>query len=81
VCRFFPARRLGTLARASGLSAEEVHRRLFASGFDQDCDRGHYDLEHQCTEICARIGVSWDQSVLAELWAHSFEPDPDVLAN
>jgi hypothetical protein len=62
------------------LSAEEVQRRLFTSGFDQDCDRGRYDLEQQCAEICARLGVSWDQSELADLWAQTFEPDPDVLA-
>jgi glucose-1-phosphatase len=80
VCRFLPARRLDTLARASGLSAEQVHRRLFTSGFDEDCDRGRYDLEHQCEQICTRLGVSWEQSVLAELWAQTFEPDPEVLA-
>jgi putative hydrolase of the HAD superfamily len=80
VCRFFPARRLGALARASGCSAAEVHLRLFASGFDHDCDGGRYDLEQQCAQICARLGVSWDESVLAELWAQTFEPDTDVLA-
>jgi glucose-1-phosphatase len=80
VCRFFPARRLEALAVTSGLSVEEVHRRLFASGFDLDCDRGRYDLHHQCAEICARLGVALDRLQLARLWAQGFEPDPDALA-
>ena len=79
VCRFLSARRLDALARASGLSAEEVHQRLFASGFDQDCDRGRYDLQQQCEQIRARLGVSWDQALLARLWAQAFEPDRHVL--
>jgi putative hydrolase of the HAD superfamily len=78
--RFFPDRRLDALARASGLSREEVHRRLFASGFDQDSDRGCYDLHHQWAEITAQLGVTWDLPHLTRLWADVFEPDPDVLA-
>lgn len=81
VCRFFPDRRLDSLARISGLSVAEVHSRLFGSGFDQDCDRGRYTLEEQIAEIRARLGVpSLDQSQLVELWAQTFEPDPQVLA-
>ena len=79
-CRFLPDRRLSALARASGLSADEVRRRLFATGFDQDCDRGRYTLDEQCAEICARLGVGWDTPRLAELWANAFDPDATVLA-
>jgi putative hydrolase of the HAD superfamily len=79
-CRFFPERRLEALSRASGLPAEEVHRRLFASGFDQDCDRGRYTLEEQCAEICARLEVQLNVTVLANLWKSVFEPDREVLA-
>lgn len=79
VCRFAAARRLAALAAGSGLSTQEVHQRLFASGFDQECDRGHYDLDGQCEGIRARLGVAWDQQRLAALWAQAFEPDGDVL--
>ena len=79
VCRFSSARRLDTLARASGLSAQEVDRRVFASGFDRDCDLGLYDLEQQCAQTCARLGGVWNAAELAELWAQAFEPDAGVL--
>lgn len=79
VCRFSAARRLAALAAGSGLSAQEVHQRLFASGFDEECDRGRYDLDGQCQGIRARLGVAWDQQRLAALWAQAFEPDGDVL--
>ena len=79
VCRFSPDRRLGALARASGLSAEDVYQRLFGSGFDLDCDRGHYSLEQQCAHIRARLGVTCSPRELAALWAQAFAPDADVL--
>jgi HAD superfamily hydrolase (TIGR01509 family) len=79
-CRFSPARRLEALAGASGLSAEEVHRRLFASGFDDDCDRGRYTLHELVAQISSRLGVTLHRAELASLWVHGFEPDADVLA-
>jgi len=63
-----------------GLSVEEVHQRLFASGFDLDCDRGHYTLEQHCAQICARLDVVRSQHELAEFWAEAFVPNADVLA-
>lgn len=80
-CRFFSARRLDALARASGLPPDEVHRRLFAAGaFDEDCDRGQYTLEQQCAGIGARLRVPYDLPYLESLWVHGFEPDAEVLA-
>ena len=80
VCQFSHQRRLAALARASRLSVEDVHQRLFVSGFDLDCDRGQYSLEQQCARICARLDVSCGQRALAALWAQAFAPDADVLA-
>jgi glucose-1-phosphatase len=54
VCRFSHDTRVAVLARASGLTPAEVHRRLFASGFDLACDRGDYLLEQQCMEMAAQ---------------------------
>jgi putative hydrolase of the HAD superfamily len=79
VCRFSPDRRLAALARASRLSVEDVHQRLFASGFDLDCDRGHYSLDQQCAHLCARLGVTGSPRELAALWAEGFAPDAEVL--
>jgi putative hydrolase of the HAD superfamily len=79
VCRFSPARRLNALAEASRLSTDVVHERLFTSGFDQDCDRGRYDLQQQCDQICSRLHVAWGVDQIARLWAEAFEPDAQVL--
>ena len=48
--------------------------------FDLDCDRGHYALEQQCAQICARLNLVRSQHELAEFWAEAFVPDADVLA-
>jgi putative hydrolase of the HAD superfamily len=79
VCRFSSTRRLNALADASGLVAEQVRQRLFTSGFDQDCDRGRYDLQEQCDQISNRLGVAWGVDQIAQLWVEAFEPDPQVL--
>ncbi len=79
-CRFSSARRLDALAQASGLSADDVHWRLFASGFDLDCDRGRYELDEVCAQIEARLGITLERPQLARLWARGFQPDPEVLA-
>jgi HAD superfamily hydrolase (TIGR01509 family) len=80
VCQFSHQQRLAALAGASGLRPDDVHQRLFASGFDLDCDRGHYTLEQQCEQTRARLGVTCSQHELAALWAQAFTPDPHVLA-
>jgi len=80
VCQFSHEQRLSALAGASGLSTTEVHGRLFASGFDLDCDRGVYSLEGQCGQICARLDIAYTEHGLAELWAQAFAPNADVLA-
>lgn len=80
VCEFQHERRLAALARASALSADEVHQRLFASGFDLECDRGRYSLEQQCAELSTRLKVTSTPRQLAALWAEAFTPDADVVA-
>jgi HAD superfamily hydrolase (TIGR01509 family) len=79
VSQFSHDRRLAALGRVSGLAVDEVHQRLFASGFDLDYDRGRYTLEEQCAEIRARLAVTCVQRELAEVWAEAFIPNADVL--
>jgi glucose-1-phosphatase len=80
VCTFSHEARFAALARASGLRAAEVHRRLFDSGFDLECDRGDYSLEQQCKEICSRIHLTCTPIEIAGFWAQAFSPKSDVLA-
>jgi putative hydrolase of the HAD superfamily len=79
ICTFSHDARLAVLARASGLTPAEVHRRLFASGFDLACDRGDYSLEQQCIEICSRLDLRSTPLELAGFWAQAFRPNSDVL--
>ena len=79
VCTFSPDTRLAVLARASGLTSAEVHRRLFASGFDLAGDRGDYSLEQQCLEIRSRLDLTCTPLELAGFWAQAFSPNSDVL--
>jgi putative hydrolase of the HAD superfamily len=79
VCTFSPDTRLAVLARASGLTPAEVHRRLFESGFDLACDRGDYSLEQQCMEIRSRLDLTASPLQLAGFWAQAFSPNSAVL--
>jgi len=79
VCQFFHQRRLAALANLSGLSSEEVHQRIFASGFDLDCDRGRYTLEQNHLELQARLGTPASMDELVDCWAGAFDPVPAVL--
>jgi glucose-1-phosphatase len=80
VCRFRPARRLAALAAASPYPAETIQAQIWDSGFDADCDRGHYTGD----EIVARINDLLDPRLSADelraIWALAFEPNEDVLA-
>jgi putative hydrolase of the HAD superfamily len=80
VARFRPERRLAALAAASGLPPGEVHARLWGSGFDAACDRGHHDADGAHREIAARLGLDVGRAALEAMWARAWEPDADVLA-
>jgi putative hydrolase of the HAD superfamily len=79
VCEFIHDRRLAALARLSGLASEQVHARLFQSGFDLDCDLGRYSLDQLHTELCARLGIRASLRELSACWAAAFSPNPRVL--
>jgi putative hydrolase of the HAD superfamily len=79
VCQFFHGRRLAALAHLSQLTPEEVHRRIFASGFDLECDRGRYTLEQVLEELQARLGTRASVEQLVDCWAGAFVPAPEVL--
>jgi putative hydrolase of the HAD superfamily len=79
VCDFSHSRRLLALSQLSGIAPEQVHERLFSSGFDLDCDRGRYTLDEQCAEIGHLLGGVYRLDELTRAWARAFVPSPEVL--
>ena len=55
--RWSKRQRLANLVRLTGLPAERIHVAIWASGFDDACDRGDYDANACHRELCARLGV------------------------
>jgi glucose-1-phosphatase len=55
--RWSKRQRLANLARLTGLPPERIHAALWASGFDDACDRGDYDADACLREVCTRLDV------------------------
>ncbi len=79
VAHWDPAPRLAEYARRSGLSTDEVRRRLALGGFWEDTDRGAYSAAQMHAEICERLGVAFTRDELLRLQALAFRIRPDVL--
>ena len=79
VCRFRPQRRLAALAAASGLPAQEIHVRLWESGFSQACDSGHYTATEMYERACVLLAWQPSYTTFQALWVQAFEPDEAVL--
>jgi len=79
VCRFRPEDRETTLAAACAAPVEEIRERIYASGFDAECDRGEHD-EGAVLELLRQIGFTGGRAELRRAWVTAFEPDTDVLA-
>jgi len=73
-------RRLERMAAGSGLTPDEVHERIWASGFDEECDAGEHTLEEARTGARRRLGIEATVDELRSWWAAGLDPDPDVLA-
>jgi len=81
VFRFQPERRLHALMTATGLEPEDIHARLWESGFSSDCDRGACPTAPaMCAAIRQRLGHELSDAELSRIWSLAFEPDPEVLA-
>ena len=79
VARWDPTPRLAEYARRSGLSVDEVRRRLAQDDFWEDTDRGVYSADEMHAQICARLGVAFTRDELLGLQAMAFRIQPDVL--
>ncbi|MEX2206734.1 MAG: HAD family phosphatase [Myxococcota bacterium] len=79
VARWDPSPRLAEYARRSGLTVDEVRRRLAQDDFWVDTDRGVYSGDEMYAQICARLGVAFTRDELLALQALAFRPQPEVL--
>lgn len=79
VARWDPSPRLAEYARRSGVSVDEVSRRLAQDDFWEDTDRGVYSADEMHEQICKRLGVAFTRDELLGLQALAFRPQPDVL--
>lgn len=78
-CHFSPTPRLAALATASARPATETHERIWASGFDAECDRGRFTAPEIYHRICTLIGFRLDYMGLLAAWAMAFEPNRAIL--
>ena len=77
--RFAPQRRLDALARATRLSHDEVHRRVWTSGFDDQAELGALERDATITGLCDLLDRRLDATSLITCWAEAFEPNAAIL--
>jgi glucose-1-phosphatase len=79
VCQFQPDVRLVALAEPCHVEPDVVHRALFASGFDDECEIGQHDEAEVLRRVRA-LGFGGTVRELRRLWSLAFAPDDSVLA-
>ncbi len=70
---------LAHLADLTGRPAAFIDEQLFASGFDDECDRSRVDVDGIVADISNILGTELNAAQLMEARARSMEPDPQVL--
>ncbi|WP_205324963.1 hypothetical protein [Glycomyces sp. YM15] len=76
---FDPEHRLDLLAARTGHPRDELHRDLFASGFETRCEAGEFTAEEIRAEVAERTGFDGGLEELSELWTSAFTLNRDVL--
>lgn len=80
LCRYDRAGRIAALAALAGRETAEVEAALFASGFEDEADRGRYTAENYLWEFGKRLGY-W---IKPEEWIANrraaITPSPEMLA-
>lgn len=74
-----PDRRLAALAKATGLLPDDIHERLFTSGFDLDAESGKYGLDEIVPRTLERLDHRLDAEALIQAWSLAFVPNLPVL--
>lgn len=80
VCRYEPAPRLEVLAADCGLTADEVHRRVWASGLTADFEIGRYSTAEWYEVVRDRLGLRMGLERFNDVMLSAITPDPEVLA-
>jgi FMN phosphatase YigB (HAD superfamily) len=76
---FDPVHRLGLLSERTGLAPEELHRRLFASGFETRCESGAFTSPEIHREVAGLTGFDGGLEELQALWTSAFTLNRAVL--
>jgi putative hydrolase of the HAD superfamily len=77
--RHEPEARLNAFAEATGLTPEVIHKRLFASGYSESCDRGSLSEEQAYQEGIRLLQVRMTKARFGELWSEAFVPNMPVI--
>lgn len=78
-CTFEHDRRMLALCGVSGLPEAEVMRRLWDSGFVEDCNRGRFTAREAFFWARGALGLRISYPAFSELWSSAFTPEPAVL--
>ncbi|WP_127784139.1 HAD-IA family hydrolase [Rhodococcus sp. X156] len=77
---FDRAPRVAALAQLAGLSEDEVHRRLYGSGFVDSADAGEVDADGVRAGIRSRLDLHCPLADLEAAWMAAFAEDDAALA-
>lgn len=77
--RFDPAPRLAELSRRTGLEPEVIHERVFASGFEEECEAGRHSPEAIRLWLRDHLGLDEDVAAISRIWTSAFTPDEGVI--
>jgi HAD superfamily hydrolase (TIGR01509 family) len=79
LCRNDRARRLAVLAAWSGMSPDAIEMSIFASGFEDEAERGVIDADEYLAGTAARIGYPLSADQWIEARRAAMTPDVEVL--
>ncbi len=74
VFHFEHSHRLETMAKETGLSAEEVDQRFWGSGFSAACDAGENSLDEALAYLRSHMEWNGTDADLEALWCSAYWP-------
>jgi glucose-1-phosphatase len=80
LCRYRRERRLALLAAWSGRTSEEIHDAIWASGFENDAERGLLSADEYLEGWGERLGYALTAAQWIEARRVAIEPDVGVLS-
>ena len=80
LCRYDWQGFVDEFAALSGLSSDEVAARVYASGFDERVDLGHFTPQAHMAQLSELLGFSLDADLWVAARGRATHPWPDALA-